>query len=79
MGSSDDVIPVTMGFVGDIQQQVAALNSVSLHWKLQECVGGISVGFYGADVSPVYFRRLLWSRCETSVLGESVEKNDSRL
>ena len=55
MGSSDDVIPVTMGFVDDIQQQVAALSSVSLHWKLQECVGGISVGLYGADVSPVYW------------------------
>ena len=54
MGSSDDVIPVTMGFVNDVQQQVAALGSVSLHWKLQECVGGISVGFYGADVRPVY-------------------------
>ena len=55
MGSSDDVIPVTMGFVDDIQQLVAALSSVSLHWKLQECVGGISVGLYGADVSPVYW------------------------
>ena len=54
MGSSDDVIPVTMGFVDDIQQQVAALSSVSLHWKLQECVGGISAGFYGAGVRLVY-------------------------
>ena len=54
-GPSDDVLPVTMGFVDDIQQQVAALSSVSLHWKLQECVGGISTGFYGADVRPVYW------------------------
>ena len=54
MGSSDDVIPVTMGFVHDIQQQVAALSSVSFHWKLQECVAGISVGFYEEGVSPMY-------------------------
>ena len=54
MGSSDDITPVTKGFDDDIQQQVGALSSVSFHWKLQECVGGISVGFYGADVSPVY-------------------------
>ena len=50
MGSSDDVTPVTKGFDDDIQQQVGALSSVSFHWKLQECVGGISVGFYGAGV-----------------------------
>ena len=52
MGSSDDVTPVTKGFDDNIQQQVGALSSVSLHWKLQECVGGISVGFDGADVRP---------------------------
>ena len=54
MGSSDDVTPVTKGFDDDIQQPVAASSSVSFHWKLQECVGGISVGFYGAGVSPMY-------------------------
>ena len=49
MGSSDDVTPVTKGFDDYIQQQ----SSVSFHWKLQECVGSISVGFYGAGVSPM--------------------------
>ena len=51
-------------------------------------VGGARVpGLFGADLEAAvagtgggacwrYFRRLLWSRCETSVLGESVEKND---
>ena len=53
MGSSDDVTPVTKGFDDNIQQQVGALSSVSFHcWKLQECVGGISAGFYGAGVRP---------------------------
>ena len=41
-------------FGDDIQQQVDALSSVSFHWKLQECVGGISAGFYGAGVRLVY-------------------------
>ena len=57
MGSSEDATPVTKGFDDDIQQPVAASSSVSFYWKLQllqECVGGISVGFYGAGVSPVY-------------------------
>ena len=54
MGSSDDVTPVTKGFDDDIRQQVGALSSVSFHWKLQECVGGISAGFYGAGVRLVY-------------------------
>ena len=45
MGSSDDITPVTKGFDDNIQQQVDALSSVSFHWKLQECVGGISVGY----------------------------------
>ena len=55
MGFSDDVTPVTKGFDDDIQQRVGALSSVSFHWKeLQECVGGISAGFYGAGVRLVY-------------------------
>ena len=57
MGSSDDVTPVTKGYNDDIQQQVGALSSVSFHWKLQECVGGISIGFYGfygGGVRPMY-------------------------
>ena len=54
MGSSDDFTPVTEGFDDNIQQRVGALSSVSFHWKLQEFVGGITAGFYGADVRPVY-------------------------
>ena len=64
MGSSDDVTPVTKGFDDDIQQQVGALGSVSFHWL--ETAGACSL----------YFRRLLWSRCETKELGEEVKKND---
>ena len=52
MGSSDDVTPVTKGFDDDIRQRMGALSSVSFHWKLQECVGSISVGFYGGGVRP---------------------------
>ena len=55
MGASDDVTPVTKGFDDDIQQQVGTLSSVSFHWKLQECVGSISVGFYGGGVRPMYW------------------------
>ena len=54
MGSSDDVTPVTKGFDDDIRQRVGALSSVSFHWKLQECVGRISAGFYGVGVRPMY-------------------------
>ena len=61
MGSSDDVTPVTKGYNDDIRQQVGALSSVSFHWKLQGCVGGIYVGFYGAGVSPGY-RVSQWRR-----------------
>ena len=63
MGSSDDVAPVTKGFVDDIQR-----------------VAAIEFSFITLETAGVcwrYFRRLLWSRCESSVLDESVEKNDS--
>ena len=63
MGSSDDVTPVTKGYNDDIQQQVGAYEFSFIPLKT-------------AGVCWRYFRRLLWSRCETSVLGESVEKND---
>ena len=64
MGSSDDVTPVTKGYNDNIQQQIP--------W----CFEFSFISLKTAGVCWRYFRRLLWSRCEASVLGESVEKND---